>query len=80
MAEKQFCETCEHQLIPIDAALPEVMVQIGGLYVGKEQMIPGQYYHNRLWVENSSEINFSTLGSGMKHPSPEPFCTHSLLW
>ena len=54
MTEKQFCETCEHQLIPIDAALPEVMVQIGGLYVGKEQMIPGQYYHNRLWVENSS--------------------------
>ena len=80
MTEKQFCETCEHQLIPIDAALPEVMVQIGGLYVGREQMITGKYYHNRLWVQNGS-------GEGCFIPLPkveklisEEFSTHRRLW
>jgi len=37
----------------ITDSIPTTLVQIGGLYVGKEVFIKGEYYKNRLWVQDS---------------------------
>ncbi len=52
--EKQHCKNCGHKLTSITAGIPDEMVMIGGLFVGKEKALPHKYYHNRLWVENGS--------------------------
>ena len=54
MMELQHCKICNHRLTSINDTIPDNLVQIGGLYVGKEVWLKDKYYHNRLWVESSS--------------------------
>jgi len=46
------CKTCGSTLNSITENIPVNLVQIGGLYVGKEVRIQGKHYRNRIWIEN----------------------------